>query len=380
MTRLGPLALLMFTALVARFACAHAIGLSRGEYRTLTSSVEATLVFDRAELAALLGDPSGAGSEAVARFASSAAREVLERRIVQRLSVSDRHGRPCPGTLGELGTVGTLAPGGSELPSQTQPGEGGGVRLTAVYRCVGPLDSGKGVDIGFWDALTPGHRHLALTPAPAGAPEPTAGQQILYERQPHLALASLADADPAHTDGPSLGGWLRLGVEHILGGYDHLLFLLALVIVMPVARTLAATVSVFTLAHSITLALATFRVVAPPTSWVECAIALSIVYVGLENLTPRAARPRFAIVFAFGLIHGFGFAGALAELGLPAAQTPGALLSFNAGVELGQLAVLAVVFPLVQQCRRTRWFEPRAVPALSLVTALAGAVWFFERV
>ena len=367
MMRSALLALLAFTALVARFASAHAIGLSRGEYRTLPHGVEATLVFDRAELGALLDGTPGDAPEAAAAFASSAAREVIERRIVQRLSLSDRDGQPCPGSLREL-----------------EPSENSGVRLTAVYRCAAPPDGSAGVELGFWDALTPGHRHLALTPgapstaaeaAASPAPTPATPQQILYERQPRLGLAALPSAE-----GPSLGGWLRLGVEHILGGYDHLLFLLALAIVMPVARTLAATVSVFTLAHSLTLALATLCVVAPPTSWVECAIALSIVYVGLENLTPRAARPRFALVFAFGLVHGFGFAGALAELGLPVAQTPGALLSFNAGVELGQLAVLAVVFPLVRQFRRTRWFEPRAVPALSLVTALAGAVWFFERV
>lgn len=366
MTRLALFALLAFAGLVARFASAHAIGLSRGEYRTLPDGVEATLVFDGAELGALLEPAPGAGPEAAAVFASSAARQVVERSIVQRVRVVDREGRPCPGTLGELGLV------ERGQPTLGEPSESSGVRLTAVYRCAHAPDT-SGAELGFWDALTPGHRHLALTPGAPSAPAPT--QQILYERQPHLALAALP-----LTEGPSLGGWLRLGVEHILSGYDHLLFLLALVIVMPVARTLAATVSVFTLAHSITLALATFRVVAPPASWVECAIALSIVYVGLENLTPRAARPRFAIVFAFGLIHGFGFAGALAQLGLPAAQTPGALLSFNAGVELGQLAVLAVVFPLVQQLRRARWFEPRAVPALSLVTAVVGAVWFFERV
>jgi hydrogenase/urease accessory protein HupE len=374
MMRLLLLALLAFAAVVAsRFASAHAIGLSRGEYRTLSDGVAVTLVFDRAELGAVLEGTPGDAPEAAAAFASSAAREVIERRIVQRLALNDREGQPCPGTLGELGV------GGLGRPPLGEYSENAGVRLTAVYRCAAAPDTSAGFELRFWDALTPGHRHLGLTtgaPSTAGAEAPpAASQQLLYERQPRLALAALPIAE-----GPSLGGWLRLGVEHILGGYDHLLFLLALVIVMPVARTLAATVSVFTLAHSLTLALATFRVVAPPTSWVECAIALSIVYVGLENLTPRAVRPRFALVFAFGLIHGIGFAGALAELGLPAAQTPGALLCFNAGVELGQLAVLAVVFPLVQQLRRARWFEPRAVPALSLVTALAGVVWFFERV
>ncbi|HTV22310.1 MAG TPA: HupE/UreJ family protein [Polyangiaceae bacterium] len=360
----------MFVAFVPRWAVAHAIGLSRGEYRTLPDGVEARLVFDRAELGALLQGGPGDAPDAAAVFTAEAARATFERRLVQRVTVREQTGKACPGQLADV------------IPS-----DDAGITLVARYRCGAAPDTST-VDVAFWDALTPGHRHLVVTPSDAAGSDRSAGnpsagnpsagnttQQIVYEHAPRFALAAATRGDA-----PSLLGWVTLGIEHILSGYDHLLFLLALVIVMPVARTLLATVSVFTLAHSITLALATFRVVAPPSGWIECAIALSIVYVGLENLTPRAARPRFAIVFAFGLIHGFGFAGALAELGLPAAQTPAALLSFNAGVELGQLAVLAVVFPLVQQCRRTPWFVPRAVPALSLATALAGAVWFFERV
>jgi len=359
--------------LLPRLAAAHAIGLSRGEYRAVANGVQAQMTFDRAELGALLEGSPGDAPEAAAVFALSSSRGVIERRIVQRVRIVDRGGLPCPGALLELG-----------------PSDQGGVALTAVYRCAGLPETTSAV-IEFWDALTPGHRHLVLTeatsPNETGSPSSASAQQIVYARQPRFTLASLSPATtappstaPPAAESPSLLGWLTLGIEHILGGYDHLLFLLALVIVMPVLKTLAATVSVFTLAHSITLALATLGVVAPPTSWVECAIALSIVYVGLENLTARASSPRFALVFGFGLIHGFGFAGALAELGLPVAAAPTALLSFNAGVELGQLAVLAVVFPLVQRLRRAAWFGPRAVPAFSLATALAGAVWFFERV
>jgi hydrogenase/urease accessory protein HupE len=371
-TRIALLAVLAFTALAARFAAAHAIGLSRGEYRTLPDGVEVRLVFDGVELGALLEGieaAPGAARDAALAFSSSEGRAAIERRIVQGVRVRDRDGQLCPGTLSGIERV--VAPNPSGLPGE--PKEHPGVQLTASYRCAAGRD-GSDVELGFWDVLNPGHRHLALR-APSGA---AAAPEILHAGQPHLAFAGASPAP--HTEAPSFVGWLTLGIEHILEGYDHLLFLLALVIVMPVARTLAATVSIFTLAHSITLALASLRVVTPPSGWVECAIALSIVYVGLDNLSPRAARPRFAIVFGFGLIHGFGFAGALAELGLPAAEAPGALLSFNAGVELGQLAVLAVVFPLVQQARRTRWFVRRAVPALSLVTALVGAVWFFERV
>lgn len=362
------LPLVVLFTLAARLAGAHAIGLSRGEWRSVPDGVEARLVFDRAELGALLAGgaiPEGSAldaAEAGALFASPAARAVVETSIVQRVRVVDGAGRPCPGALRELASS-----------------DAGGVTVGALYRCARP-PAAQAVQIEFWDALTPGHRHLAATGstgvAPAGGT--AAPEQVVYERRPQLAIAP--GAPRAEAESPSALGWLELGVEHIVGGYDHLLFLLALVLVVPALRTLVATVSIFTVAHSVTLALASFRLVVPPSSLVECAIALSITYVGLENLTPRASRPRFWIVLAFGLIHGFGFAGALAELGLPAASTPGALFAFNAGVELGQLAVLAVAFPIIQQLRRARWFVPRAVPALSLATALVGAIWFFERV
>src|SRR5690606_7734829 len=105
---------------------------------------------------------------------------------------------------------------------------------------------------------------------------------------------------------------------------------------------------------------------------VEPAIALSIVYVGIENFFVRDASKRWRITFPFGLIHGFGFAGALEEVALPRAQIPGALLFFNLGVEVGQLAVLAVVLPMIFWLRERDWFEPRAVRVVSGAVALAG--------
>lgn len=349
--------------LSATGAHAHAIGLSRGEYRALPSGVEAYLVFDRDELAGVLEGRMGEGLE------SNAGRAEIERRIVQRVVVTDRGGQPCPATLRQL----TIT-------------SDGGARIDAEYACPLAPDTSR-VSVEFWDELSPGHRHLArsvtdtapgagtLALSPNDALPSDARQWLLYLAQPTFELLPVREPPSL-----SLLDWVQLGVEHILGGYDHLLFLLALAIVTPGYRTLAATVSVFTLAHSVTLALSTLRVLSPPPSLVECAIALSITYVGLENLTPRAARPRYLLVFAFGLIHGFGFASALAELGLAQAQSLGALFSFNVGVELGQLAVLAVAFPIIQQFRRTAWFGPRGVPALSLATALAGVLWFFDRV
>jgi hypothetical protein len=113
---------------------------------------------------------------------------------------------------------------------------------------------------------------------------------------------------------------------------------------------------------------------------VEPAIAASIVYVGVENFFVESAEKRWRITLPFGLVHGFGFAGALREISLTPAQIPVALVSFNLGVEIGQLAVLAVVLPLVLAARKRRWLERRGTRVLSAAVAAAGAVWFVARV
>jgi hydrogenase/urease accessory protein HupE len=143
--------------------------------------------------------------------------------------------------------------------------------------------------------------------------------------------------------------YLRLGIEHILFGFDHLLFVLALVILVREWRRVAITVTAFTIAHSITLAAATLGFVNIPGPPVEAAIALSIMLVAVEILNARNGKPSFTarlpwlVAFSFGLLHGFGFAGALAEVGLPQHAIPVALLFFNVGVEMGQLIFVAAV-------------------------------------
>ena len=147
--------------------------------------------------------------------------------------------------------------------------------------------------------------------------------------------------------------YLSLGVEHILFGFDHLLFVLALVILVRDWRRVAVTVTAFTIAHSITLAVATLDLVNVPGPPVEATIALSIVLVAVEILNARHGKPSFTerlpwlVAFSFGLLHGFGFAGALAEVGLPQHAIPVALLFFNIGVEVGQLIFVAVVLSLI---------------------------------
>jgi hydrogenase/urease accessory protein HupE len=177
-----------------------------------------------------------------------------------------------------------------------------------------------------------------------------------------------------------------IGVEHIILGPDHLLFVFALLLIVADVWTLLKTITSFTVAHSITLCLATFDLVNLPSGPVEAVIALSIVFMAREVLTLRAGgttltlRKPWLVAFAFGLVHGLGFAGALAELGLPQNAVPLALATFNLGVELGQVGFVAVVLGVIAAGRRF----PRSLPPwLGKVPAYAiGTVatfWLFER-
>lgn len=171
---------------------------------------------------------------------------------------------------------------------------------------------------------------------------------------------------PARQTGWSVAGeYLRMGVGHILFGIDHLLFVLALLLIVAGWKRLLATITAFTLAHSITLAAATLGFVHVPQAPVEALIALSIVFVATEILRARdgreglAARAPWIIAFTFGLLHGFGFAGALSEIGLPQGHIPLALLFFNVGVEFGQLLFIAAALSFIDLVRRIRFCFPR---------------------
>jgi hydrogenase/urease accessory protein HupE len=188
--------------------------------------------------------------------------------------------------------------------------------------------------------------------------------------------------------GPAAVAWTYfvLGVEHILLGIDHLLFVLALLIIIDGRRKLIGTITAFTLAHSITLALASLGYVSLPGPPVEAVIALSIVLVAFDILRkqrgdhPATARWPWLVAFTFGLLHGFGFAGALAEIGLPQNSVPLALLTFNLGVEAGQLLFVAAVLLLVAAFKRLLFRLPEwthAVPPYA-IGSLA-MFWVFER-
>jgi hydrogenase/urease accessory protein HupE len=181
---------------------------------------------------------------------------------------------------------------------------------------------------------------------------------------------------------PGFRRYARLGVEHILTGVDHLLFLLGLLVACRRFRTVAAIVTCFTVAHSVTLALAALDVVTLSSRVVEPLIAATIVFVGAENLV-RGDEPRgrWLLAFVFGLVHGLGFAGALKEIGLGAGGTSiaGPLVAFNLGVELGQLAVAAPLLFVIWKLRRLPWFSRHGARAVSLIVAAVGLVWLAQR-
>lgn len=179
-----------------------------------------------------------------------------------------------------------------------------------------------------------------------------------------------------------LMGWIALGVEHIFGGLDHVAFLVALLLVGGNWKRVLWMVTAFTLAHSITLGATALDVIALDVKrqrWAEIAIALSIVYVALENLVLREHKHRAAITFCFGLVHGFGFASVLKSYGLGNSRVAG-LLGFNLGVELGQACIVLALYPLIRLVRRRPSLSQWVVRLGSFGILSAGGYWLVERV
>lgn len=209
----------------------------------------------------------------------------------------------------------------------------------------------------------------------------TAWTQRLTPRSPAATIP------PGDSPAAVAGVYLKLGVEHILGGIDHLLFVLALLIIARSGWRVVGTATAFTLAHSITLALATLGFVHVPQQPVEAVIALSVAFVAAEIVRGRrgeaglAARAPWIVALAFGLLHGFGFAGALSEIGLPAGHVPLALLFFNLGVELGQLLFIVVLLGTGWIMRRARWrLAAKFASVLPYFLGTVAMFWVIQRV
>jgi hypothetical protein len=192
-----------------------------------------------------------------------------------------------------------------------------------------------------------------------------------------------------------ISSFIAHGARHIWTGYDHMLFLVTLLLSAVVIRldkewyavktmsgatwATARVVTAFTLAHSITLSAAAFSIVELPSRLVECVIAASVTVAAINNIFPIVTRHIWVAAFIFGLMHGFGFASALTELGLPPARKLIALFAFNVGVELGQLAIVAALLPILFFIRRTNIYARFAMPAGSMLIAVIGFLWLVQR-
>lgn len=205
---------------------------------------------------------------------------------------------------------------------------------------------------------------------------------ILNTETPSFTLPS----DPSKLFESTLLTYLTLGFEHILVGVDHLLFVFALMLLIPNVTNLLITITAFTLAHSVTLIGASLGWIQVPGPPVEAAIALSIVFLARELVLIQkghdslAARFPWMVAFAFGLLHGMGFAGALAEIGLPDSEVVSALLAFNIGVELGQIVFVAAILLLLAVARRTKLLLASRFQNLpAYVVGSIASIWLFER-
>jgi hydrogenase/urease accessory protein HupE len=314
-------------ALFSTSALAHAIGVSRGTYAITNEGVDATFVFRREEAPAdVVGDT----------------------RI-------EADGSPCPGSL-----------------ESTAPDPPDGTRFVAHFAC-GHRPRHLRLRAGFLERMPSGHAHVALVE----------GSEHL------LVLAKMdLDVDLAAPPSPGFAGFVRAGIEHILTGPDHLLFLLGLVLLRrddsskrDRMKAVVFVLTAFTIGHSISLAIATLGGHAPSSRVVEPLVALSVAYVGAENLFAKhtVAKRRWMITLPFGLVHGFAFASGLLLVQLPRKDLPLALVGFNLGVEAGQLGVMLLVLPLLfLLARKARAYDvTRAV--LSAGVLVCGLVWFVQR-
>jgi HupE / UreJ protein len=267
-------------------------------------------------------------------------------------------------------------------------------RTLAIRR----YDNGAYAVLGM-DARCPGRSGIGLR------------YDLLFDRDPqHRAIVTLRDAVSARTTvvtsehrfvapaagtGRQFAGFVTEGIRHILSGYDHLAFLLSLLLPAALVRQrgdwqplqhprqgfmqVLGIVTAFTAAHSITLSLSALGWVVPASRWIEPVIAGSVLLAALNNVWPWVTGRLWAMSFGFGLIHGFGFAGALSELGLPQTGRLLSLLGFNLGVECGQLAVVCAVLPVLFLLRGQRWYSHRAMPLLSFGIALLATSWLWQR-
>ena len=303
--------------------------------------------------------------------------------------VRARHGEIAAYALARLavradGAACTIVPGSQQIDEHT---DGAYTVLPLAIRCAAKVPQQLALDYSLFADLDPQHRGLLKLQALGSTRTAVLGPQAPTQSFELKAVDRWAQ----FTD------YVREGVWHIWIGFDHILFLLSLLLPSVLVWQAAArrweavprfreafidvlkVVTAFTLAHSITLSLAALGAIELPSRWVESVIAASIVVAALNNVWPRVIGRLWMVAFGFGLVHGFGFAAVLADLGLPRDALVLALVGFNVGVELGQIAIVLVFLPLAFALRRTRFYRRWVMGAGSIAIALLALVWLVER-
>jgi hypothetical protein len=284
----------------------------------------------------------------------------------------------------------TVAAGAQQVDEHT---DGAYTVIPLVLRCAKPVKDSLTVGYSLFADLDPQHRGLLNLATPGGTRTAVLGPQAPTQT---FTVGAAAEAGPL----AQFITYVREGVWHIWIGFDHILFLLSLLLPavgswvktaghrlrwQPVQRLREAAwevlriVTAFTVAHSITLSLATLGLVSLPSRLVESVIAASVVLAALNNVWPLFQGRRWSVAFVFGLIHGFGFASVLVDLGLPQDALALALVGFNVGVELGQLAIVVAFLPLALVLRNSTFYRRAVLVAGSLLIAAIASAWFLER-
>ena len=336
-------------------AHAHTTKLSSAQITLAGHTAEVVLILNGADLEAALGTKLTDGAAAVSVARLRDAGPALTGYVATRAQISNSSG-------------GTCSFARRSLIAQAEH-----VQLTLSWTCP-PMNGALVYRSTLFNEIDPATR------------------QMVTVRGDASRLALLSAAAPQITLAPTAAGlsevflhYLLAGIEHIAIGYDHVAFLVAVILWGRRLWPLVGVVTAFTIAHSVTLTLAVLDIVSPPTRLVEIAIALSIVYVAAENFFVRDLRRSWLVTFVFGLVHGFGFAGVLREYGIPRDALVPALAAFNIGVELGQIVIVVaalLVLHLIE--KNVSAFQPapstRLVHPLSMLVLVLGVYWTIARV
>ena len=346
--------LLVALALAPPCAYAHTTRLSGADITVSGRDANVALVLNAVDLEAALGAGLVDAKGQVSGPRLEQARDAIIGYVAAHARVANSAGGTC------------------SLAQRTVAADAEHVRVTLSWRCP-PLTGALVYNNTLFNEIDPAARQMVTVRGD------TSGLALLSAASPRLVLAPTA---------AELGAvflhYLAAGVEHIAIGYDHIAFLIAVILWGRRLWPLVGVVTAFTLAHSLTLSLAVLGVVSPPPRFVELAIALSIVYVAAENFFVHDLRRRWVVTFAFGLVHGFGFAGVLREYGIPQDALGTALAAFNVGVELGQIAIVATALAALHAVEsRVRALQPapnaRLVYPVSAGVLLLALYWTAQR-